>query len=76
MAQKIKIEGLVELEGAEFYCICEKCGGKSGDNARIEFNFKEQKIFFLCGDKECRKMNEMLIGKEKPTPYPRTRVGG
>lgn len=73
--KKIKIEGLADLEGAEFYCICGFCGEKSGDNARIEFNFGEQKVFFLCGNKKCKKMNEMQFGKEKPNPYPRTQVG-
>ncbi len=74
MAKKIKIEGLVDIEGAEFHCICGVCGEKSGDKAQIEFNFREQKVFFLCGNKECRKMNEMQFGKEKPTPYPRSYV--
>ncbi len=75
MAKKVKIEGLAEFGGADFSCVCGFCGEKGEDNARIEFNFQEQKVFFLCGNKKCKKMNEMEFGKDRPPPYPRTYVG-
>jgi len=75
MAKKITIEGYAEFGETILSCICAFCGQASGENASIEFNFKEQKVFYLCGNKKCKKMNDMQFGKQKPVPYPRIGIG-
>jgi hypothetical protein len=73
MAAKIKIEGLADLGINTFQCVCGHCGHTDKEKAIIEINFMEQKILYLCG--KCKKENFMVFGKEKPAPYPRTRLG-
>ena len=69
--KKIKIEGLAEIEEPEIACICEFCNS-STRNPSVEFNFKEQKIFYFCP--ECKKMNLFQISKGFIPPMPKTRL--
>jgi NAD-dependent SIR2 family protein deacetylase len=70
--KKITIEGVAEFGGNEFVFVCGHCNAQRRDNTTIEFNFKEQKVFFYCP--ECKKMNEMFFGERKPPPYPRAKI--
>ena len=70
--KKIKVDGLAEIEGPEIICTCGFCNGPERENPSIEFNFKEQKIFYFCN--KCKKMNEIKLGKDFPPPFPKTRL--
>lgn len=70
--KKIKIEGMIEMDAPEFLCVCQYCGEHNRERASIEFNFREQAIFHLC--QNCKKMNVIRFGKEKPPPLPKTRL--
>lgn len=41
------------------HCVCLKCYKESTNVVALEFNFYEQKIYWLCP--ECGKMNEMVF---------------
>ncbi len=68
---KIEIEGVAQISISEILCVCGKCGHHDRENATIEFNFREQKVLYTCS--QCKKINEMQFGKERPQPYPRSR---
>lgn len=70
---KIKIEGLADIGINCFQCVCGYCGNTDSEEALMEFNFKEQRVIYLCG--KCRKENSMVFGKEKPPPYPKLGIG-
>ncbi len=70
---KIKIEGSADLDLTIIRCVCGHCGNSDAGKARIEFNFQEQRVIYVCG--KCKKENSMQFGKEKPPSYPRTMVG-
>ena len=70
-AKKVTIEGVAEIEGTEIVCICSFCNVPNRDTASLEFNFKEQKIFYYCGT--CKKMNELDLNTNTTPPLPRTR---
>ncbi len=55
-------------------CVCGFCGEVAGDNATITFDFRQQKILYLCGNKQCKKMNEISL-KIESIPYPKLRMG-
>jgi len=69
---KVQIEGVAQLSMSEIVCVCGKCGHHDRENATIEFNFRDLKVFYTCS--ECKKINEMQFGKKLPQPYPRTRA--
>jgi hypothetical protein len=69
----IRIEGSAEYGINEITCVCEKCNHREAENATIEFNFREKKVYSLCS--KCKHMNEMFFGKDMPPPLPRVRVG-
>lgn len=75
---KITLEGATQIKGdaqitlTEVVCICGKCGNTDRENATIEFNFREEKVFYTCS--KCHKINEMTFGKQLPSPLPRSRV--
>jgi len=73
MSAKIKIEGLADLDLTTIRCVCGHCGNSDTGKALIEFNFQEQRVIYVCG--KCKGNNIMEFGKEKPPPYPKTRVG-
>lgn len=68
---KIKIEGLAELSTNNVICICGHCGNHDAQNASIELNFREKKIYCLCS--QCKKMNELSLAKPV-TALPKTRM--
>lgn len=68
----VKIEGVAQLSLCEIVCVCSKCDNTDKSKATIEFNFKEQKIFYICS--KCRKQNVIQFGSNVP-PLPRTQVG-
>jgi hypothetical protein len=70
---QINLEGTASIGIAEICCICEKCNNKDTENASIEFNFKEKKVYYLCS--KCRHMNEMFFGKEQFPELPKIRIG-
>ena len=70
--KKIKIEGITELEGAEIVCVCAFCNTSNRDNATLEFNFKDRKIYYFCGT--CKKMNDFDLSKDFMPPMPKTRL--
>lgn len=70
---KIKIEGLADIEINRFRCVCGYCSNTDSEGALMEFNFKEQRVIYLCG--KCKKENSMVFGKEMPPPYPRLGIG-
>lgn len=71
---EFQLNGLCDLGIAELSCICAHCNNRDTTGASIEFNFREQKVLYLCG--KCKKMNEMLFGREQfAPPLPRTRIG-
>ncbi len=78
-AKKIQLDGTVTIEGAaefggtEFLCVCGHCNQHERENATIEFNFREYKIFFYCP--ECNKTNEVFFGQKAPASLPRVRIG-
>lgn len=70
----IKIEGKAHLETNEFIFVCAFCGNHDKEKSTIEFNFREQKIFYLCT--KCKKMNELNLNpKSNQTPFPKSRLG-
>ena len=71
---KIKIEGTAQFSAPAISCICEKCGEPSDENSTIVFDFKQQKILYLCSNNKCKKMNEISLRIET-TPYPKVRIG-
>lgn len=71
---KIHIEGTAEIGVNEISCVCGKCNHRDMENASIEFNFREQKVYYLCS--KCKHMNEMSFGTQQHLPpMPRTSVG-
>ena len=70
---KIRIEGSADIEINRFQCVCGYCANTDSGGALMEFNFKEQRVIYLCG--KCKKENSMVFGREKPPPYPRLGVG-
>lgn len=73
MLAKVTLEGIANISSNDIVCICSKCGHHDVENAKIEFNFSEQKIFYLCSS--CKHMNEMFLGEKKTQPLPKTRLG-
>lgn len=67
----VKIEGTAEVGLTQVLCVC-KCGNHDSVNASIEFNFREQCVYYTCS--QCRKVNEMKFGQTLPPPIPRTRM--
>lgn len=72
-APQFTLEGNAEFGINEVSCVCEKCNNRDMENASIEFNFREKKVYFLCS--KCKYMNEMFFGKDQPPPLPRIGVG-
>ena len=72
-AVKIQFDGLCDLSLADLSCICGHCNNRDTAGASIEFNFREQKVLYMCG--KCKKMNEMKFGREPfAPPLPRTSI--
>jgi len=72
---KITIEGTAQFAAPSVSCVCGFCGETGDENATVVFDFKQQKILFLCGNKKCKKMNEIDLGQPEPAPYPKLRIG-
>ncbi len=70
---QFRIEGTANFGINEVSCVCKKCNNRDMENATIEFNFRESKVYSLCS--KCKYMNEMFFGQDKPPPYPRIGVG-
>lgn len=73
MLAKINFEGTADISMSKFLCVCAFCNNHDHENATIEFNFREQKILYLCG--KCKKMNEICFSAKKTTPLPKISVG-
>lgn len=74
---KINIEGNATIGINVIYCVC-KCGHHENENAIVEFNFRDEKVYFRCP--KCKKNNEMAFGSNLSpnmgnVPMPRTRIG-
>ncbi len=68
---KAEMEGHVDIAINIVVCKC-VCGHVDKENATIEINFQEQKVFYSCS--KCKKMNTMQFGKQS-IPMPRTTIG-
>jgi hypothetical protein len=71
----IKIEGTALIATPSVSCVCAFCGEISGDNSSIVFDFKQQKVLYLCSNNNCKKMNELNLHKPFLPPMPKTRTG-
>jgi len=71
---KITIEGTAQIEAPSITCVCGFCGEPAGANSVITFDFRQQKVLYLCGNKKCKKMNEISLRVEA-VPYPKMRIG-
>jgi len=71
--KKMSFEGDVAIEMNDIVCVCGHCGNHDNANARIEFNFREKKVFYLCS--ECKKINEIQFGLQTTPPLPKTSIG-
>ena len=69
----INEEGFLSLDLNKVVVVCGLCGNHDHENATIELNFRDQKIYYLCGN--CKKMNEIKFGKDKIPPLPSIRIG-
>ncbi len=65
-------EGYADIEINNLVCHCAFCDNHDEHDARIELNFREQKLMYTCS--KCHKMNTVEFGKEKPPPYPHSRI--
>lgn len=75
MAQIKKLtEELSLLKRQAFYCVCASCNHHE-PHGRVEFNFRDQSVFYVCSNAECKRMNKMTIKSEGLKPYPKGRVG-
>lgn len=54
-----------------FISVCKHCREHFSEEATVEFNFAEQKIYFLCP--KCKKMNEIDLNPKTYLPYPKPR---
>jgi hypothetical protein len=72
-APQLDLSGVAEIGINEISCVCGKCNNRDLENASIEFNFKEMKVYYLCS--RCKHMNEMFFGPKTITPLPKTRFG-
>ena len=73
---KLKLDGMTaegHISMNATICVCGFCNNHDRENATIEFNFREQKIFYLCS--ECKKMNEISLTPPPHKPPPRVRMG-
>lgn len=70
---RIKIDGTAEIGVNEISCVCAKCNNRDMENASIEFNFKEKKVYYLCS--QCKHMNELFFGAPTIPPMPKTSFG-
>ncbi|MFW6172701.1 MAG: hypothetical protein ACOC5T_03050 [Elusimicrobiota bacterium] len=53
-------------------CVCKFCGGHSSEEASLEFNFRDGKIYYICPD--CKKPNIMVMKiKKEAKPLPKIR---
>jgi len=73
MLAKATIAGDIELNTPEIVCVC-SCGNNDASGGRIEFNFRDQTVYYVC--KECKRMNIMKFGQRPTPPLPKTQVGG
>lgn len=71
---KITIEGIAQFSGPAVNCVCAFCGENAESNAMVVFDFKQQKILYLCGNPKCKKMNELNLRIETGVPYPKMRT--
>ena len=67
----VKIEGAAEFGLIETICVCAFCNNHDSTVGTLEFNFKEQKVYYVCS--KCKKMNEINFGGQKATPLPRSK---
>ena len=68
----ISFEGTANLDLPHLMCVCGFCGNNDTKNTRVEINFREKKIFYKCS--ECKKVNEIELGKDQPPPYPKSKI--
>lgn len=54
-----------------FVAVCKFCF-HSNQNAVVEFNFRDETIYYICP--ECKKPNKMSMKPFNPTPYPKSRL--
>lgn len=53
----------------KFYVVCQHCLVHNKDNPTLEFNFKEQAVFYMCPS--CKKQSKMTIKAATAQPLPR-----
>lgn len=69
---KGKFEGVFNFDINDLVCICAFCG-ETTKNGRIELDFKNQSISYICSNEKCRKNNSISLLKQVAEPYPKTR---
>ena len=52
--------------------VCGFCFEHYKGNATIEFNFRDEAVYFYCS--KCKKMNKMSLKAMVAKPYPRARL--
>lgn len=68
---KIRLEGQAEISVTRIMCVC-GCGNHDEENATIEFNFRDQAVYYTCS--KCKTISSMKFGQTPPKPLPRTRM--
>lgn len=53
----------------KFMCVCAFCNEHTSDGVVVEFNFRDQAVYFSCP--KCKKLNQLDLSKTKHVPYPR-----
>ncbi len=69
---KMRIEGTAEFGINELICVCGHCNNHDLECATIEFNFKQQAVYYSCS--KCGKMNEINFSKPHIPPMPKSRM--
>ena len=67
-------EEILSIKKQAFYCVCEFCGHHE-PRGRVELNFRDQSVFYVCANTECKRMNKMILKAEVAKPYPKGRAG-
>jgi len=66
--KKEAVEGK-ETKSIKFVSVCRFCGFHDDKEGTIEFNFRDEKVYFLCP--KCKKLNEMTL-KSNYQPFPKS----
>lgn len=60
------------MELQPIICVCKFCGHSESEKARIEVNFRDSTIYYVCVN--CKKTNKLDFRKAESQPLPRARI--